>query len=169
MEKNMQDKKVEDLLKPRYLVIADYPDSPFDVNEILYQSTGAGKHNKDYWTLKRGGLYNIHCKQYTKIFRELRWYENREISEMPEYVKVVENNAYTKVIPDEHGNYENGYEEIVHYPKKGTVIKCSGSYRWEDLKPMYLISNEDDCIEMNAMTLIPATESEYQTYLQTLK
>lgn len=70
---------VEDLLKPRYKVIADYPNSEFKVGEILGQF--AMPINKD---------------SFTNIFRKLEWWEDRKPEEMPEYVK--QKNGNTKAV-----------------------------------------------------------------------
>lgn len=62
----------EELLKPRYKVIADYPNSIWTVGEILpdfpepYAKENFGK--------------------YPHLFKPLQWWEERENKDMPEYV-----------------------------------------------------------------------------------
>jgi hypothetical protein len=72
------------LTPPRYLVIADYPNSPFNVGNILTQYTQFNKTS--YWV--NDNLYtDRHPEDYPHLFRLLHWWEFRDESEMPEYVK----------------------------------------------------------------------------------
>jgi|SRR6185503_12035353 len=75
------DKKVEDLLKPRYKVIADYPFCPFEVGEILYE------HEGKFYVYTDSGRYPINPNAFPAIFKELMWWEERKESEMPGYLK----------------------------------------------------------------------------------
>ena len=58
---------VEELLKPRYKCIADFPDSSWIIGEITTDGN---------WSEK-----------YPDVFRELEWWEHRNPEEMPKYVK----------------------------------------------------------------------------------
>ena len=79
------------LTQPRYLVIADYPNSPFNVGNILTQHT---QFNKDAYFVN-GNLYNDrHPEDYPHLFRLLHWWEFRDEKEMPEYVKGFGNQIY---------------------------------------------------------------------------
>lgn len=62
------------LLTPRFKVIADYPDSPFGIGQILSPSQSGGK-----WYDK--------LEQYPAIFQRLQWASDRNIADLPEYVK----------------------------------------------------------------------------------
>ena len=65
----------EELLKPRYLVIADYPGMDDDGYYI-----GQVKEN----------IAENYCKlldKYPHLFRRLEWWEMRDEKDMPEYVK----------------------------------------------------------------------------------
>lgn len=68
---------VEDLLKPRYLVIADYP-SNIDKVGTVYEIDLSDGHGVDF---------EMTCKKYPHLFRKLEWWEERAIEDMPEYVK----------------------------------------------------------------------------------
>ncbi len=59
----------EQLLKPRYKVIADYPNSKFEVEQILM------------------GQYIAYADKYPAIFKPLEWWVEREPSELPEYLQ----------------------------------------------------------------------------------
>ena len=75
---------MKDLTQPRYLVIADYPNSPFNVGNILTQYTQFNKTS--YWV--NDNLYtDRHPEDYPHLFRLLHWWEYRDEKEMPEYVK----------------------------------------------------------------------------------
>jgi hypothetical protein len=63
----------EDLLKPRYKVVADYPDSIFKIGGILIQG------EKDL----------TEAAKYPHLFKKLEWWEEREEKDMPEYLKCI--------------------------------------------------------------------------------
>ena len=65
--------KPEELLKPRYKVIADYPHSGLTVGEII-----SGIHAE---TLQD------HYNEYPHLFKRLEWFEERTLEEMPQYVR----------------------------------------------------------------------------------
>ena len=67
---------MKNLTQPRYLVIADYPNSLFTIGDI----TNA------YTVLTRSLIFG-HPEDYPHLFRLLHWWECRDESEMPEYVK----------------------------------------------------------------------------------
>ena len=62
---------VENLMMPRYKVIADYPgmDDSYEIGEVL----------KPAYT----GIVDA----YPHLFRKLNWWEERKVEDMPEYVK----------------------------------------------------------------------------------
>ena len=73
---------MKNLTQPRYLVIADYPNSPFNVGNILTQHT---QFNKDAYFVN-GNLYtDRHPEDYPHLFRLLHWWEFRDEKEMGGY------------------------------------------------------------------------------------
>lgn len=66
---------IEKLLKPRFEVIADYPKSTFKVGQIL--------EGELIFCDPDGPKYS----DYPHLFRKLPWWEKRERSEMPMYLK----------------------------------------------------------------------------------
>lgn len=72
----------EQLLQPRYMVIADYPKSIYPVGDIIR----AGGRNGDCIYCDTEGPRLSH---YPHLFRPMPWYEGRNVEDMPEYVKVV--------------------------------------------------------------------------------
>lgn len=61
----------DELMKPRYMVIADYPCSPVSVGDIYHQTTGDNFQSKaDGWS---GKIMN----RYPHLFKRLEWYEEK--------------------------------------------------------------------------------------------
>lgn len=56
------------LLTPRYIVEADYPNSPYEVGSIITSTS-------------------THYDKYPKVFRKMHWSEVRSLSEMPRYLR----------------------------------------------------------------------------------
>lgn len=75
----------EELLKPRYIVKADYPDSGYPVNSII---EFVDIDSYDNWCTK-GGVIESFFTHYPHLFRRLEWWEYREEKDMPEYVKCI--------------------------------------------------------------------------------
>ena len=69
----------EELLKPRYLVISDYPNSEFEVGKVYEFNSAIAK--------------NVFGR-YPAIFRKLEWWEMRDEKDMPEYVKPIKAEQY---------------------------------------------------------------------------
>lgn len=65
----------KDLTAKRYLVIADYPGSQMEVGFVVTK-----ENCLPYF-------FQFNIEKYPHLFRELQWWEMREESEMPEYVK----------------------------------------------------------------------------------
>lgn len=76
-----------DLLAPRFKVVADYPNSNFDVGEII-----------EFKPLRKGngrwiafGKYSVthpnELNKFPHLFKKLEWYEDRDFKDWPKYVK----------------------------------------------------------------------------------
>lgn len=61
----------KELLKPRYKVIADYPDGIWEVGDIIHDGFK--------------GWQGI-APDYPHLFKPLQWWEERELKDMPEYL-----------------------------------------------------------------------------------
>jgi hypothetical protein len=79
----------EELLKPRYKVIADYPGNPHKVNEILEVDSMFEDDNKTF-------------PQYPHLFCKLEWWEERKSEDMPEYMKDADNEIVKVLKWSEH-------------------------------------------------------------------
>jgi len=62
----------ENLLKPRWKVIADYPESIYTVGEV---------EQPEYYIERNIAFFN----KYPHLFRNLSWWEDRDV--LPDYVK----------------------------------------------------------------------------------
>lgn len=80
---------IEKLLEKRYKVIENYPNSYFCVGQILGETFA-----DEEWE----------CADYPLLFKELKWHEERNINEMPEYLSV--NGVIKKV--KKYGYYKGG-------------------------------------------------------------
>lgn len=74
------EKGIEELLKPRYKVIADYPGSDFEVGGIIEMIA----FNVDVF------------KDFPHLFKRLEWWQERTIEEMEsvKYAKVIKYRGY---------------------------------------------------------------------------
>lgn len=124
----------EELMRPRYKVIAGYPSNQNKVGDII--------------TIQRSTRDQVElvCGWYDKfphLFKKLEWWEEREIEEMPEYVKVV--------IDDKPG--------FVHKVEGWVGNNAYGV-------PMYGFKNRVGYVSPRSVTdLLPATAAEYEQYI----
>ena len=75
----------EELLKPRYKVIADFPLSSCSIGQIL-----SVENEGDFIAVIHGGAWKTDISRYPHLFRKLEWWEEREEKDMPEYLKFSE-------------------------------------------------------------------------------
>lgn len=82
--------KAEDLLKPRFEVIADYPFNPHQLGSVLeaihtsiHQTTTS--YRNEFGDIVQQEQYCNHSdfEKYPHLFRKLNWWENRTIDQMP--------------------------------------------------------------------------------------
>jgi len=85
------------LLVTRFEVIADYPHSPYKIGDIISDIERGSVHltstpyddTYDKNNTSVANYFNIDSlKGYPALFRPLPWHERRELSELPMYVKV---------------------------------------------------------------------------------
>ena len=88
---------IEELIMPRYKVIADYPNNNYyDVGEIINLVV---KSNGEYWNGEASYyLTEKEIQKYPHIFRRLKWFEDRDEDIMPMYIKLIEAEGVAKVI-----------------------------------------------------------------------
>lgn len=71
----------EELLRPRYKVIALFPGSKRKIGEVIHFQDLPGWPTKEYY------------EDYPHLFKKLAWWEDRKPEDMPEYVKSNDNRA----------------------------------------------------------------------------
>jgi len=84
---------VEELLMPRYKVIADYPHNPYKVGDLLEEFTKTAfkltvTYNGNSMDETQANTYPASAiEKMPHLFRKLNWWEERKVEDMPEYVK----------------------------------------------------------------------------------
>lgn len=123
---------VDELLKPRYKQIADYPNNKSAIGRIFGHNTNGTQNVMpvDEWIA-------FHEK-YPAIYKKLFWYEEREESEMPEYV------CFKTAIP-------LTYKKVTKW--------------WLDADKNWWADYDKKSTMLNMWAIEPATEKEYTDYL----
>jgi hypothetical protein len=98
----------EELLKPRYKVIADYPNIEWEVGEILDRDWG--------WDGDDESGFKHHISDYPHLFQPLEWWQERQPGEMPEYVKAKRSEQVLKVESIEY-KYMSAILEDDNFPR----------------------------------------------------
>lgn len=84
----------EELLRRRFKVIADYPESGLRIGDILED----GQKEFEWWINNRDqSKWTFHPEKYPAIFRKLEWWEEREESDMPEYLLMKHQSQKVKI------------------------------------------------------------------------
>lgn len=78
--------KAEELMNPRYELIADYPSNLNQVGDIIECPNYDYEFTKQYWVKSKD--------KYPHLFRKLNWWEKRSIEDMPKRL-------ICKAIPDD--------------------------------------------------------------------
>ncbi len=144
------------LQQPRLLVTGPYPFSPYEVGEVIdivddeQFLEGCGLPNGDYTILKAKTL----LADYPNLFRLCEWWEFRKESEMPEYVKFNGNFGEYKI-----GQVYKALRYGQFYDFETIANKTNNKYA--------IISTSDNPKQFNLMLLDPATETEYNNYVNT--
>jgi len=92
------------LTQPRYLVISDYPNSHYEIGQIIELSVPKDASGWDMVTLANNEEI---MPKYPHLFRLLHWWEYRDEKEMPEYVKH-QDKIYKVTWRDNSPYYEGG-------------------------------------------------------------
>ena len=72
--------KKEDLLSPRFEIIADYPDSNFKIGDII-------KFDGVIFGMNEPQKFVRNPEKYPHLFKKLQWFERRKKEEMPDCIK----------------------------------------------------------------------------------
>jgi len=103
------------LLEPRFLVIADFPDSDFKVGEIEDRDWEKYVNGEDETD---GILWKI--SDFPHLFKKLNWWEYRKVEDMPKKVTLL--NDKEKTI---YNIEEWDMELLVGWIDKKTRVCCS--------------------------------------------
>jgi len=128
---------INELLIPRYKVIAEYPGSVLQIGDIL-------QVNDNNCAECNGIIFHVSMlDKHPHLFQPLQWWEERKMEEMPGYLKCQS--------PD-------------FSFKKGEIIKVN---KWlESFGPtLRFYSNVTDKITLHPHLYLPATQEEYESYI----
>ena len=111
----------EDLLMPRYKVIGNYPGCPHSMpighiltlNLVFFDLRFHGYTELEPVHLEEPGFDN-----YPAIFKRLEWWEDREVKDLPKYVKIQERFAEVK----NWINQQSGLWLSLRYPEKSFTM-----------------------------------------------
>lgn len=78
----------EELLKPRWKVIANFPYTYYKVGEII----------GDTFRLTCEDYIKHNCSEYPAIFQKLEWYEEKQLEQLPLYIRKTSTGDIYKVI-----------------------------------------------------------------------
>lgn len=130
---------IEELLNPRYKVIAPYPNSKYRMGEIINYTDQSGSVTSDTF-----------CQFYDKyphLFKKLFWYEEGDEKDMPEFVKFLGSDIIWKIKKWDYRWFNTPIPE-----KK------------EENGESFSISHH-----FHKQKMLPATREEYEKYLQSKK
>lgn len=141
----------EELMKPRYKVIEGYPNMNFNIGEVITLSIGdderfetAGVKEPYCYHNGNGATSEWELKCFPKIFKPMKWWEERKLEDMPMYIK---------------SNYSNGSLQI------GTLAKVKSNGIFEHDTPTdckYFCKIEGQNNRINYANLLPSTEEEFK-------
>ena len=78
----MNKDNIQELLKPRVKCIAADTSGDFEVGEIFY-----AEQDGHFYMYGDNGTWILHPDKYPHLFRRLEWWEDRDVKDMPQYLK----------------------------------------------------------------------------------
>lgn len=133
----------EELLKPRYKLIKDYPDCIAPVGSILQDDVESCIITTPTGSVSIQSSYLFRNKdKYPHLFQKLEWWEDRKEDELPGYVKL-RKESLEKFLPWTH-------------TKVFKVYKWRGGIFWDEP------DNEYSTVDNREFDFEPATEEEYK-------
>lgn len=148
---------VYQLMTPRFEVLQNYPFSPFKYNEVVTLTQGGTKETS-YHQLANVMVMTFGIFQnYPDIFREMAWYEQRELKDMPMYIKLADD---SQLNDDKHPQYQG-----VFIPSLWAEFEAAEKqYFNKNYCHFYVIINNDYTKKLSGAHFVPATEEEFITY-----
>lgn len=153
MDTNTKGLTVEQLLSPRYKVIADYPGCPYDIGAILHVDGDGELFSPTLgysWKLVR--IMQISANKFPHLIKPLQWWGYRQPEEMPMYLKRDLEN---------YGGILEGEPEIYVVKEH---FKLHGRPGFDYCKDSF-ISVNGQASDYGYRAFLPATESDYIAYI----
>lgn len=137
-------KTVQELMNPRYKVIANYPISEFTVGDLL-QISEFNVPPLFYIGIKDGNDIHIwmtedNLQEFPHLFKKLEWWEGRSLQDMPKYIIGLNRG-------DKH------YREVERWDMRDGTLSPKATLKGFDYYGSYII---------------PITEQEYNEYILTI-
>jgi hypothetical protein len=129
---------IQELLKPRYKVIADFPKCMYISGELLPRDS-----NWNFELFAEHYVDEAYLKKYPHLFRKLEWWEEREEKDMPEYVK----DESGKILVAKWVMENSWLMKMVLYKSPGELQVAH-----------YFVNKNTMCF------FLPATQSEYEAF-----
>jgi hypothetical protein len=151
----------EELLKPRYKVIADYPYSPYKIGDVVSfeknrnASICQPPHYNEFSGMNEviDHMTTAHeFDSFPALFKKLEWWEDRKPKEIPQYLKIDEDIKNSITIID------GEQEPKVHKVKRQMATGLINDFRYSAYDRF--ISDWKD-YQYNYHVFLPATEQEY--------
>lgn len=140
----------EELMQPRYEVIADYPGSFEAVGEVITITENI---------LTVSAQQRLRYDKYPGIYRRLDWWEHRKPEEMPEYVSYISLTLKDKFGDDETKTRK--YEKVTKWRfRKSPIGICNSDPQWY---------YNDSPFSTLCHSHLPATLQDYTQYINSLK
>jgi hypothetical protein len=147
---------IEELLRPRYKVTADYFYNPYKLGDVItveyddrsVHLTTTTYRNEFGETVEQANHFHPNrLKDFPHLFQLLQWWEERSEDEIPSYVKDKRDGEVYKLVTQG----TNALDQVLISHPQSTLVK-TGLGVWASL-----------------YDLLPATEAEYTAYITQTK
>ncbi len=152
---------VEKLLEQRFKVIADYPHSPYKIGDLVeipdsstsYHCTTTKAYNSFTEEMCDSANYFsiLQIENYKHLFRKLEWWEERDISEMPEYVKEEGGKIYLASWVLKDKNYPI---KMILY-EAPNELQCAEYYVTKKVMCFFEIATESEYLQYQSKVIEP--------------
>ncbi len=128
---------IEDLLKPRYKVIGKWPDMVDVFDNII--ELPSEKHI--YADLNKTHCAEDYFDAYPDCYKKLEWHDERELKDMPQFLKVVS------------GHFETEYGKV-------------GKVKSYNKKNVHIVFGDKGECYRPIKDTVPVTETDYNEYIK---
>lgn len=145
---------IDELLRPRYKVIADYPESRFTVGDILHRYDFKTSANGTYTyvtnldsPLQGSNIKKEYAETLPHLFKKLEWWEERKPEDLPKHVRY--DNKVSRIVDIEYDDNNRMYQ-----------------IEW-DGQGLFHLDNQYQLKGFSFWEVEPATAEEYTQYITT--